>query len=305
MTQFSKPVVLINRSSSTADDISGEIRALFQRYGYGAPDVFVGTSEDMGELMAKMREAGGDLLISYGGDGTAAAVASIAREQSVPFLPLPGGTMNVLMKGLYGADDWEDCLLRALAAAGPRPMISGCVIDQSGTEHSFMVGGIFGPATRMSEAREALREGQLMDAVKGVFETLRKSDDAASLQVEIDGETHNVELMNATCPFMNGASLDPEQFHLTLVPTLSGGATLSLGVAAVTGEMRDNKSVETRKSSEFKISSEKPIDTLLDGEPHQFDSPITVRLNPNSGSVLAPKPALAFAKRKGAEQEAR
>ena len=298
MTRFSKAIVLINLSSSTATDVSGEMRALFKRYGYDAPTLLVGRSEDMSDLMDRMRQADGDLLISFGGDGTAAAVASIARERSLPFLPLPGGTMNVLMKGLYGTDQWQECLVRALATAAPRPMIAGRVTDSDGNDHIFMVGAIVGAATRMSEAREALREGQFIEALKGVFDTLKKSDDATPLQVKFTSETSQVELLNTVCPFMNGSALNPDEFHMSLVKTLSGGATLSLGVAAVTGEARANKAVETRRAASFEIASDKPIDVLLDGEPHQFDGPIKVKLDMDCGMVLAPNPAISFAQNK-------
>lgn len=303
MTHFSKPVILINLSSSSAQDISQDFEALFQRYGHAVPTVLTGTSADMADLLKQMRQAKGDLLVSYGGDGTAAAVASIAREQSVPFLPLPGGTMNVLMKGLYGTDSWKDCLLRGLATAGPRPMTAGCVIDRHGQEYPFLVAAILGAATHMSEAREAFREGLFLDALKGIFETLRRADSGAPLHVDFGGKTHNVELLDATCPFMNGSALDPEQFHLTLVRTLSGEATLSLGVAAVTGEFKDSQSVKSQLVAEFTVSSEEQIDALLDGEPHKFEGPITLKLNPTCGTVLAPRPALSFPKPRVASKD--
>lgn len=62
-----KPVVLTNLSSSTSGDISGALNSIFERYGYGCPVQLTGQSKDMGAMLADMRAAQGDLLVSYGG----------------------------------------------------------------------------------------------------------------------------------------------------------------------------------------------------------------------------------------------
>ncbi|MEM7727638.1 MAG: diacylglycerol kinase family protein [Pseudomonadota bacterium] len=292
-----KPVVLTNLSSSSSEDLSGQLASLFERYGYARPTLFTGTSDDMGTMMDGMREAGGDLLVSYGGDGTAAAVASIAREQSVPFIALPGGTMNMLMQGLYGSDGWQDCLLRGLAVAQPRPMTAGVVTDAEGDEHPFMVGAMFGKPTRMSEAREELREGRVVEAARGAVEALQRTADAPPLHFALtdgDYDGRALELVNVTCPFMDGEALDPDVLDLTLFETVTGGTTLSLGLAAMLGNLRQSEAVETVRTNSFRLRADRPIAALLDGEPHTFDGEVTVRLDKSCGQVMAPWPAISF-----------
>ena len=292
------PVLLTNLSSSSSDDISGRITALFERYGYARPTIFMGESADMDTMMDGMRDAKGDILISYGGDGTGAAVASIARDQNVPFIALPGGTMNMLMQGLYGSDQWEDCLLRALACASPRPMTAGVVSDDRGERGRFMVGCMFGKPTQMSEAREELRDGNVGGAVSGALDALRDTKESAPLYFALqDGEYDGrpLEMLNVTCPFMDGDALDPDVLDVELFETVTGGSTLTLGVAALLGNLRQSEQVEAVCTRSFRLRADYPIQGLLDGEPHTFEGEVRVELDKSSGLVLAPWPSISFA----------
>ncbi|GHA89911.1 hypothetical protein GCM10009069_11330 [Algimonas arctica] len=293
-----KPVVLTNLSSSSSEDISGALASIFQRYGYSAPDQFVGQSDDMAQMMSQMRAAKGDFLVSYGGDGTAAAVASIARELNVPFLALPGGTMNMLMHGLYGSDSWQDCLMRGLACAAPRPMTVGTVSDEAGQTGTFMVGCIFGKPTQMSAAREELRDGRVVEAAKGAIGVMKATTDASRIKIAANGvafDDRSVELINVTCPFMDGAALDPDRLDLTLFETVTGGSALSLGVAALLGNLHQSQAVETLKSPQFRLRADGVIDALLDGEPYVFKGEVTVAIDTAHGLVMAPWPAMVSA----------
>ena len=101
-----------------------------------------------------------DAVIILGGDGTARHAAELAGPIGPPLILLPGGTMNVLPKALYGARDWSDALIAALD--------HGVVRDLPGAragELLFFVAGIFGSPARMAEAREAVREGKMFSAI--------------------------------------------------------------------------------------------------------------------------------------------
>lgn len=306
-TTSGQAVVLINLSSSSATDIAGEITALFQRYGYGAPHILKGPGSEMPDLLQTMRRMEATIMVSYGGDGTAGAVSALARDRDCPFLPLPGGTMNMLTHGLYGSDDWKDCLLKGLAVDRARPMTAGRVIDASGEDHVFLVGSIFGQATRMSEAREELRDGNLLEAAKGALETLKTNDDQAPLYVSFGSDaapTQPAELLNVFCPFMSGSALDPDRLDVMLVETLSAGTTLSLGLASLRGELQNDANVQAVQTDTFTLTSEAPIEALLDGEPRRFDGPVTVHIDKNCGRVLAPWPSLSFPKPEPAGSQA-
>jgi len=290
-----KPIVLTNLSSSSSTDISAELRTIFERYGYPPPVMLVGQSADMGAMLTRMRAATGDLLIAYGGDGTAAAVAAVGREQDVPFLALPGGTMNMLMRGLYGTDEWEACLFSGLACASARPMAAGLVRDSQGQTGTFLVGAMFGQPTKMNEAREDLRDGQVMEAAKGAVDAMLAKADASRLTINVpdnDFSDRTYDLINVTCPFMDPAAHDPDRLDVALIETITGGNAVSLGWSAMRGSLAQNNAVDGLKTASFHLRADRPINALLDGEPFVFEGDISVTIDTHHNLVLAPWPAM-------------
>jgi diacylglycerol kinase family enzyme len=71
------------------------------------------------------RAAKPDLLVVLAGDGTARAAATLAGSSGPLIAPLPGGTMNMLPKALYGTTDWKEALHLALTEGVERPVAGG------------------------------------------------------------------------------------------------------------------------------------------------------------------------------------
>ena len=205
----------------------------------------------------------------------------------------------MLMQGLYGSDQWEACLLRALSCAAPRPMTAAIVSDARGERGRAMVGCMFGKPTQMSEAREELRDGNVADAVSGALDAMRDTRDGASLHFAPDGGDYGargLELINVTCPFMDADATDPDALDISLFETVTGGSTISLGLNALLGQLREAKEVEAVQMRAFRLRSDEPIVGLLDGEPHEFEGEVHVELVHDSGLVLAPAPPTAYPK---------
>ena len=97
-----------------------------------------------------------DLLVVLAGDGTARAVASRAKPGGPLIAPLPGGTMNMLPKALYGTADWKLALKRALEEGEPQPVSGGMVAGEA-----FYCAAILGSPALWAPAREAMRVGKL------------------------------------------------------------------------------------------------------------------------------------------------
>ena len=51
-----------------------------------------------------------EVLIVLGGDGTIRTAAEVCAEKGPYLIPLPGGTMNMLSRALYGDVAWEESL---------------------------------------------------------------------------------------------------------------------------------------------------------------------------------------------------
>ena len=61
----------------------------------------------MSNVPNDLRYAKSHEWVRLAGDGTARSVASKAKPDGPMIAPLPGGTMNMLPKALYGTGDWK------------------------------------------------------------------------------------------------------------------------------------------------------------------------------------------------------
>ena len=174
-------------------------------------------------------------------------------------------------------------------------MTAGVVSDERGERGRFMVGAMFGKPTRMSEAREELRDGNVAEAVSGALDAMRDTKASepfrfASADGEYQGRT--LELLNVTCPFMDAQARDPEAFNIDLFEAVTGGAALALSLSALLGDLRQSGRVESFGAGHFRLRADRPIHGLLDGEPHDFQGEVRVELDTQSGLVMAPWPTL-------------
>jgi diacylglycerol kinase family enzyme len=101
-----------------------------------------------------------DVLFVLAGDGTAGTVASRAGPDGPLVAPLPGGTMNMLPKALYGTADWKAALKVALEEGAPQCVAGGEISDGQVTQ-AFYCAAILGSPALWAPAREAVREGKL------------------------------------------------------------------------------------------------------------------------------------------------
>ena len=95
----SRAVAIINPSTR------GNFRRIIELLELAAPpevdlEVFVTESEGHGRELAGRHAPGADLLIAVGGDGTVAEVAGAAREAGRTIGIIPGGSTNIVARGL-------------------------------------------------------------------------------------------------------------------------------------------------------------------------------------------------------------
>src|SRR5690606_693516 len=111
-----------------------------------------------------------DVIIVLGGDGTARAAAELAPREGPPLVLLPGGTLNVLPRALYGELDWPEALKAALERGGVRRLPMALANDKP-----FYVAAMFGNTALFARAREAVREGKPLTAWRRFRVALRRS----------------------------------------------------------------------------------------------------------------------------------
>ena len=96
--------------------------------GIVEPKVWCGEAKEMDRFFAEAAGQKREVLIVLGGDGTIRTAAEACAEKGSYLIPLPGGTMNMLPRALYGNVSWEEALKKTLTAPSTKSAFrrSGC-----------------------------------------------------------------------------------------------------------------------------------------------------------------------------------
>lgn len=285
---FSRPAIIINASAGSTTDITPELAARLK--AVGAPPVFQRfvDAQDIGAVLKGAIAVKPDLLIIYGGDGTALSGAKLANAEGIPILPLPGGTMNMLHKSFYGTTGWLDVVDVALARSEPHWRPAGFV-----GEHMFLVAAIIGTASRFALSREAIREGEIIEAVKEAVTTLSDVEPADTFSYAVGSNgavTSETNLLQVTCPKMNDFAKRCDAFEVASIDASGYADILSLGLNAIRSNWRDDNVVQTDISDHVILSGAGRVDVLTDGDHLRLPLPINITIKTKGIMVLAPKP---------------
>lgn len=222
-----------------------------------------------------------DVIIVLGGDGTARNVAELAPANAPPLMLLPGGTLNVLPRALYGERAWPDALKDALERGVVKRLPAG-----KANGEPFFVAAIFGAPTLLARAREAVREGQFLRAIRRFNHFTRR---AFSHLVRAKAEGYPMQKVAAVgvlCPAFSGAVEGKELEWVTLdASRLLDLARVSL--RATSDAWRDDPAIDIGQCRRGDIWSPGLIPGTLDGEPRTFVSGVRITYNANGPRVIA------------------
>ena len=283
---FKKPSLIVNIAAGSASDITQEACALFERFGYPKPIIHLCEPSQLSDALEAIHTDATDLLIIYGGDGTCKAGAIAARKAGIPLIPLPGGTMNMLPKAVYGLDDWAAALELALSQAAPHWQAAGFF-----NENIFLCGAILGDPITMAEARESLREGDVIEAVKQLPEIMSAISHGEEFEFKVDGRVFETDAngLQIYCPFMTSGATKDDAFEIASVPHLSVSELIGIGGQAIAQDWRDSAHIKTALARKIEILGQGAFDILLDGEPERVSCPLTIKIEPKGVLVMAPK----------------
>ena len=222
-----------------------------------------------------------DAIIVLGGDGTARAAAEISPRNGPPLILLPGGTLNILPKALYGDLAWPEALAAALERGVERRLPVGRANGEA-----FYVAGLFGPTTLLARARESMREGRPIEAI-GRFRHFLKRSFSRSLRARPGtGKMRKAEGIGVLCPSFSGGI---EADHLEWV-RLDAKHILDLArvsLRAITADWRNDSTIEIGKCKTGDIYAPGIIPSTLDGEPRTFISYVRITFDQRGPKVLA------------------
>lgn len=254
--------VLLNTSSGSCDASTREaVLAILETAEIKPVKVWDVVGKDVDQALDEATDSGLDVLIVLGGDGTIRAAAQQCDEAGPLLIPLPGGTMNVLPKALYGDRKWQDALIDTLAA----PVIQAVHGGQVGT-HRFYVAGVFGGASLFAEAREAIREGDLPAAWEHGVAALKQAL-GVELGYRFEGQpASKAEAVVVLCPLPPPETDLEVLLEAAAIDVEGAGDAIRLAVMSAFRGWRADETVTRARLESLEITSSGPIPAILDGE---------------------------------------
>jgi diacylglycerol kinase family enzyme len=277
--------VLMNSASGACDlNAAHELQALLADAGLAERKLWCIGPDEMGAALAELRTEPLDALIVLGGDGTIRAAAEIGSERGLTLLPLPGGTMNMLPKALFGARPWQAALRDTLAD----PVLQAVSGGKVGA-HAFFVTAIFGNASLLAKVREAVRANDFAAAFDRGQQALQLAF-TTRLDYRYGERSGQAEMVSVLCP-MTSTAMDNEEPALEVAIVDPDGplGALQLAFAGLVSQWRQDASVETGKATQVTLTAETPIPALLDGEWIELTTDETIDFTPAAFYALRPR----------------
>lgn len=278
-------IMLVNPlSGSVGPDAAAQAEAILAEYDLDATVVPLegGKFDDQIEAAIK---ACPDALLVLAGDGTAGTIATRAGPKGPLVAPLPGGTMNMLPKALYGTGDWK-AALRLTLSEGAEVSVSGGEVEG----HVFYCAAILGAPALWAPAREAVREGRFSLAWTYARRALKRAF-SGRMRYALDGGTsRRVEATVFICPMISRAMDEPVGLEAAAMTTGGAAEAIRLAAHAVFSDWRRDAAVRTQPTKKALIRSRSRIPAVIDGEPTLLGQEATVTFRPRAFRALAPLP---------------
>ncbi len=256
---------------------------LLSEYGVSGV-VHAPTTAELTDCLRTVIDSAPDAVLVLAGDGTARAAAEMAGPDGPLIAPLPGGTMNMLPRALYGDRDWPTAMAACLQGGEAR-MISGGEVGG----RLFFVAAILGSPALWATAREAAREGRFDLAIARARRALRRAF-SGRLRFSLDGRPEiKAEALTLMCPLVSTA-LDAEARALEAAALDPSSAldVFRLGFNAARGQWRDDPSVSAGRCRIGKVRARGRIPAIFDGEPARLDPEVSIRFRPKAFRALVP-----------------
>ena len=255
--------VIINTSSGSYDSESEQkILSILTGAGVVEPKVWCGEAKEMDRFFAEAAGQKLEVLIVLGGDGTIRTAAEACAEKGSYLIPLPGGTMNMLPRALYGNVSWEEALKKTLTAPSTKVLSGGRVANKR-----FFIAAIVGAPALWTQPRESMREGNIADAIKKGSVAFRRMFEAKVQYVISGGAKGETEGVALICPLISEEMSDSEQaLEAAIIDVESAAEVIGLATTAAFGKWRDDRNILLTKTKRVKVQSTKEIPATVDGE---------------------------------------
>ena len=277
-------VAVLNIGSGNCDaESASQVEAVFDQAGLAHAKVVSVEPEDLDKALDDA-VTHSDVLVVLGGDGTISAAAGRCGDGGPLLIPLPGGTMNMLPKALYGERSWRDALTDTLSS--PRiHNVSGGKAD----DRPFFCVAILGAPSLWAQAREAARRGDLVEAVKRSITAARRS---LSDALEYDfggGLTGSAEAVIVICPAISKTMNENERtLEVAAVDTETAAGLFGLAFHAAFDDWRNGAAVSLAKAKKIRVTGHGEVPVILDGETVRMGRTVGISFVPLAFRALVP-----------------
>jgi diacylglycerol kinase family enzyme len=276
---------IINTSSGGCDSESkAEMLSILKSSGVTDCKTWCGESDQIERSFAEAATHNIKILVVLGGDGTIRTAAEVCTGTGIYLLPLPGGTMNMLPRALYGDASWQDTLKNTLGDPATKGLSGGRVGDEL-----FFVAAVVGAPALWIETRESIREGDVFDAVEKSAVAFQAMFDTSVQYSICPGMSGEAEVIAVICPFVSEQMSDSEQaLEAAAIDVENAAELLGLATAAAFGKWRADKSVTLSKTKRVTVRSNGDIPLFLDGERVKVGNSAEIIFVPSAVNVVVP-----------------
>lgn len=296
---FNRIALVVNEHAGTAStmDVAQVVRRVEEAMPNTAVDVKSVAPKDLEAAMDSAFGDKPDVVVVFGGDGTARGAAKRALATQIPIAPLPGGTMNVLAKLVFGHADLD----RAIAEL-PTCKVTGLDVGVVGSEPFFLsvAFGFAGPLARLRESMRAPRSVQdVVTAASTTMKALGPSIRGGVKWRRGGADWHHAQTLVVALGSMERV-LTPEEQELHTGERLQAAAIkldsvwdiAKLGGDAI--RLRDWRALNqltlvSARRIEVELRSTRPL-AVLDGEPIRLSHASEIVVNEGALPVLAVRP---------------
>lgn len=282
-------IILVNlQAGGVGANAVAEVEAILADYPCDASVVVLEGGTFDAQIDAAL-EARPDALFVLAGDGTAGSIASRAGSDGPLIAPLPGGTMNMLPRALYGTGDWQAALKRALEEGAPQQVAGGEVSDGQ-FRKTFYCAAILGSPALWAPAREAVREGKFGLAWAYGRRALKRAFSGRLRFALDDRAERRAEAMVFISPMISRAMDGATGLEAAAMNPSDALEAFRLAAHAVFDDWRQDPAVSTKAIQQATVHARSRIPAVIDGEPVLLRREARVRFIQTAFRALAPTP---------------